>query len=463
MQIRTYLGILLAVLVVVYAFFFTPVNFELLLEQRFFLNSGTSIPVWAALTAVFLAGLLPAAALLAVQSLKRDLSRRRRRRRHREAESLDQRFRRATDFQVDGQWSKAAAELEVLLTDRPEDFATLLAYGEVLRCQGKTREALQVHRRASLLYPRSVALLYQLAEDYEAVGEAQVAREVRNRILRDFVGQGLRALRRRRDLAMAAEKWDEAGRWQDKVEGLLKESGDDRGLERELGVSQGLAYQRGVALLEKDRPVDAVPIFRQLLEGEPHFVPARIMLGEAELLQGDEEAALDEWRQGYQETGSLVFLKRIEDHFIEAEEPARAIETLRSLIAQAEDDLLLRFALGRLYYRLEMHDEALKTLEAVGERLDPSPAYHYLLGRIFQRRGDPQGAMGRYLKCLKRLGVADASFVCRSCEARYGEWHDRCGACGSWSSVDLDSPEERLTAEEMRLAERPVWGGYERE
>lgn len=460
MQIRTYLGILLTVLVVVYVAFLTPLNFELLVEQRFLLNSESSIPVWAALLVVFLAGLLPAVGLVLAQSLRRDLMLRRQRRRHREDESRDQRLRRAADFEADGQWQRAAAELEVLLTDRPEDFATLLAYGEVLRGHGQHEEALAVHRRASLLYPRSVALLYQLAEDYEAAGEGQVAREIRNRLLRDFPDRALRVLRRRRDLALAAGQWAEAGRWHEKVESLVAESGDRPGRERERGTAQGLTYQRGVALLEKDRPAEAAVIFRRLLTEEPRFLPARIMLGEAELLEGDAQAAIDEWRQGYQETTDPVFLKRIEDYFIEAEEPARAIETLRALIAGADDDLLLRFFLGRLYYRLEMHDEASKILAAVGDRLDPSPTYHYLLGRICQRRDDPQGAMARYRKCLQRLGVADTTFVCRSCQASYPEWHDRCAACGSWNSVGLDSREEGLMAEEAGMVERPMWGGY---
>lgn len=463
MQIRTYLGVLLSVLVVVYVSFLAELNFERLVEQRFFLNSDTSIPVWAALLAVFLAGLLPAGGVLVMQSLKRDLSQRRERRRHREVESLDQRFRRAIDFHVDGQWSKAAAELEVLLTDRPEDFPTLLLYGEVLRRQGRTPDALEVHRQASVLYPRSVAVLYQLAEDYDAVGETQVAREIRNRILRDFPGQGLNVLCRRRDLALAVGKWDAAVRWHEKIESLLKETGDTLGLEREQGIQLGLTYQRGVALLEKDRPADAVPIFRKLLEQEPLFIPAWIMLGEAALLQGDDEAALDEWRQGYQRTASPVFLKRIEDHFIESEAPARAIETLRALIAQADNDLIPRFFLGRLYYRLEMHDEAQRVLTAIGDRLDPSPTYHYVLGRIRQRRQDTQGAMSYYLQCLKRLGVTNASFICRSCQTGYPEWRDRCEACGTWNSVDLDLREERLTSEEVGLAERPVWGGTSRD
>ena len=311
-----------------------------------------------------------------------------------------------------------------------------------------------------MLYPRSVSLHYQLAEDYDATGEEQAARETRNRILRDFPDHGLEVMRRDRDRAMAAGQWDEAMRWHDKIGSLLQETGDVAHLEHERSVSSGLDYQRGVALLENDRPADAAPIFRQLLEQEPLFIPAWIMLGEAELLQGNVDAALDEWRRGFKQTHNPVFLQRIEDHYIESEEPAQAIETLRSLIAQTDNDLMLRFFLGRLYYRLEMHDEALKVLEGMGERLDDSPTYHFLLGRIRQRRNDQRGSMARYLTCLKRLGVSSVTYKCRSCGTRYGEWNDRCTACGSWNAVDLDVQDEQMSAEDLGFENLPVWGGY---
>ncbi len=460
MQIKTFIGILLGVLLVVYVAVLTQLNRDFLV-QPFELSSGLSIPLYAALLAVFLAGLLPPATALLVASLKRDLWHRRERRRNREIESLDHRFRRATDFHFDGQLSKAAALLDELLTERPEHFATLLRFGQVLRQQGSTKEALEVHRRASVLYPRSVSLLYQLAEDYDAVGDGQVATEIRNRILRDFPDHGLDVMRRRRDRAMAAGEWDEAMRWHEQIGARLKDSGDAGGLEREQSVSQGLTYQRGVALLERDRPEEAAAIFRELLDKEPLFVPAGIMLGEAELMLDNEEAALDDWRQGFKRTGSPVFLQRIEDYHIEAEAPAQAIETLRSLIAHTENDVLLRFFLGRLYYRLEMHDEALKALEGVGERLDDSPTYHFLLGRIRQRRSDQLGAMARYLTCLKRLGVSSINYSCQVCAKRYGEWHARCVECGSWNAVDLDVREEQLRPEELGVLHLPVWGGYD--
>ncbi len=259
---------------------------------------------------------------------------------------------------------------------------------------------------------------------------------------------------------MAAEAWTEAVRWHEKIDNRLKETGDADGLERESSIFQGLTYQRGVALLENDKPTEAAAIFRELLDREPRFVPAGIMLGEAELILDNEQAALDEWRQGFKRTGSPVFLQRMEDYHIEEEAPAQAIEMLRSLIAQTDNDVLLRFFLGRLYYRLEMHDEALKVLEGIGERLDDSPTYHFLLGRIRQRRSDQLGAMARYLTCLKRFGVSSINFSCQVCGTRYGEWNARCVSCGSWNGIDLDIREEQLRPEDLGVVNLPVWGGY---
>ncbi len=456
MQLRTYLGILLGIIAMVAVAFFTGLNRELL-AQPFKVTEGASIPVYVAILAIFLLGFLPTATILFVQSLERDLAQRRNRRRHREIESVDGRFRRAVDLQADGQLAKASEQFEDVLTERPEHFEALRRYGEVLRDQGRLDEALEVHRRASVLYPQSVALLLELADDYQARAEVEVAGEIRNRILRDFSGHGFSVMRRRRDIALAAENWEEATRWQDRLES--SEGAGNEGSVPEAGVAHGLAYQRGVALLEKDRIEEAGAVFRQLLEQEQRFIPAGIMLGESELLHNDPEAALAAWREGFKNTGSPVYLQRIEDHFIEAEEPVRAIETLRALIASAENDLLLRFFLGRLYYRIEMHDEALKVLEGLGDAMDASPTYHYLLGRIHQRRDHTRRALACYRTCLQRIGVHAAGFRCRACGERFETWLDRCSNCGAWNAVELDVEDEQISAEELGMVLTPVRGG----
>ena len=452
MRVRTFVGILLALVVVVLVSYLSNQNPELLLD-RFQLSSSRSVPLYLALLGVFLLGFLPAVSVLLTQTLKRDLEQRRERRRSREAKSLRGGFRRSVDLAVDGQWSKAGTELESFLIETPEDFGALLRYGEVLRRQGRTEEALEVHRRASVLYPQSVAVLYQLAEDYEANGEAEVARQIRDRILRDFPGCGLRVLRRRRDAALAERNWRRAAREQERIESLLAEGGEELVQEPEQGVRIGLAYQRAVDLLEHERVDEAREGLLDALKGEPTFLPAMILLGEAELVRGDSRAAVEEWQHGFEATGSAVFLQRIEDHYIENEQPLQAIETLHRFMAAAESDLLPRFFLGRLYSRLEMHEEALKTLSELKDRIASSPTYHCLLARIHERRGEMGMALESLYECVREAGAEADEFVCSSCGARTADWRARCHTCGSWNTVDLDFQEDELSA----VPRRPNW------
>ena len=322
------------------------------------------------------------------------------------------------------------------------------------------QEALEVHRRASVLYPHSVAVLYQLAEDYQVLGEVDVARQIRDRVLRDYPGIGLQVLRRRRNAALGAGDWKGASQLQEKIQTLLSDNADADGVERENGVRLGLAYQEAVSLLEGRRVEEARNLLRRLLDDEPRFVPAAIMLGEAELVAGDDAKALAEWRAGYDNTGSPVFLQRIEDHFIENEKPLEAIETLHELIGGGANDLLPRFFLGRLYYRLEMHAEALKALDGLGERIHSSPTYHLLLARIHERRGELSRAVGSYLTSVQEAGITAAEYACGICRGKFSSWQDRCEVCGSWNSVEFDFEEEKISAEELGVRSRPVWAVY---
>jgi len=459
MRPRTVLAILLALVAVVSVSYLSNLNYDLL-TRRFSLSASSSLPVYGVLLGVFLLGFLPAGGVLLAQTLRRDLAVRRGRRESREARSLEGSYRRAVDFQVDGQWGKAASELESLLKGRAESFGALVRYGEVLRHLGRGEEALEVHRKASVLYPQNVSILYQLADDYELLGQHEVSRQIRDRILRDFPGVGVRVLRRRRNAALAQRDWREAARLQERLEALLLEGGDELELERERDVRRGLDYQRGEDLLHKEQPAEARQIFERILEEEPRFIPARILLGETALLADDPVRALTIWQEGFHRTGSPIFLQRIEDHFIEREDPIEAIETLHHLIASSETDLLPRFFLGRLYYRLEMHDEAQKVLSELRERVHPSPTFHFLLARIHERRGEMARAVRELSACVAEAGITTEEYLCQLCRAKYPDWTDRCEACGAWNSVEMDFKEERVSAEELGVQPAPIWAIY---
>jgi len=456
MRVQTLLGILLALITSVVVAFLTQQNTELL-QQRFRLSETGTVPVYTVLIAVFLLGFLPVVTILVMKTLKQDLASRRQRRFEREARSLQGSYRRAVDLQEDEQWSRAAAELEAVLIDQPEEFGTLLRLGEVLRRQDRVEDALDVHRRAGVLYPQSVAVLYQLAEDYRVQGSPEVAREILDRILRDFPGLGLRTLKLRRDEAVSRMDWIAAHRLQQSIEALESENNQPDGGGKEQAIRRGLAFERGVTLLESERFNEAVGAFDEILAGSPDFVPAYIMLGESRSLGGEPSAAVADWLQGWRSTGSPTFLQRIEDHFIEREEPLEAIENLRRIIAESDNDLVPRFFLGKLYARLEMHDEALKVLASIRDRVHESSALLYLMGRLHERRGEQGLASQVFRSSLELANLTTDLYRCEGCGADYDHWLSRCVSCGEWNAIELHFDFEPVGGEALNLRERPVW------
>ena len=106
---------------------------------------------------------------------------------------------------------------------------------------------------------------------------------------------------------------------------------------------------------------------------------------------------------------------------------------------------------------LEMHEEAYRTLRGLEERVRSSQTFHYLMGRIHERRGEAKLALERYRTSLRQAGIRQAEYVCRACGARRADWADRCESCGRWNVVELDFEEERLSPEALGVHERPVW------
>ena len=435
MRLRTFIGILVALSTIVAVAYLTNQNIDLL-GLPFRLAGDFHVPLYAALITVFLLGFLPVVVLLLVQTLKQDLARRRQRRFEREAQSWQASYRRAVDLQADGQWSRAAEELGRVLADQPDDFSTLLRYGKVLRRCGRHEEALEVLRRASVLYPQSTAVLLQLSEVYESRGESDVATQIQERLLRDFPGSGVKVLRHRRDEALARGDWAACRATQDRLDSLLPSASEvtDTG---EVAMRHILKYQEGVTLLDKEKFEDSRQVFLKLIDDHPDSVPARMMLAEVALRSGDAKEALRLWRETYAQTRSAAVLQRIEDHFIEREQPLEAIETLRAIIASADDDLVPRFFLGQLYARLEMHQEAIGVLDKIRSRAQDSPAYLKLLAELRTRMGEKEAASEAFRASIERLGLLDRRYVCAACRSRTGSWDAICQVCGTFGLIDL--------------------------
>jgi lipopolysaccharide biosynthesis regulator YciM len=135
-----------------------------------------------------------------------------------------------------------------------------------------------------------------------------------------------------------------------------------------------------------------------------------------------------------------------------------AIEALKKCIERARrgKGTLPRFYLGKLYFRLEMLDDALSVLSSLEGRATHAPTLHYLLGRIHERRHQYREAALQYRLVIKETKLVQLSYQCRACGEATVEWIDRCPACGEWNSVEVDFREE-ISFEELGLAPAPIY------
>ena len=102
---------------------------------------------------------------------------------------------------------------------------------------------------------------------------------------------------------------------------------------------------------------------------------------------------------------------------------------------RAPDDLALAVALGRVFFELEMLDEAADQFEKVEVRVPGSPVVHALLGAVFERRGETREAFEEYRRALQLGHAFDWPHRCSACGAIGPMWQDRCAQCQRWNTL----------------------------
>jgi lipopolysaccharide biosynthesis regulator YciM len=452
MKIRTFLIIafLLAGLLVVASILVA--NHEVL-SQEIQLWRGLSIKVGYTLLLFFLAG--GATVLLAklFEELGFMIERWRFRKASRKMEEIEEEYSRGLVAVLEGREEEALGHFRAVLERDSRHFNTLLKLGEVLRNQEKYAAAIEYHRKAHHLKDDDTRPLYALVEDYEAKGDMDRARVVLGKII-GINKHSIAAWRKLRSLHMKEAHWEKALEAHQRVEKLSHPADPKNASDRR--VRTGIQYEIAVDKLRAGKPRDAIAVLRRLLKENKQFIPAHVKLGEALCKQDQEAEAIQVWYDGFEATSSPIFLKSLEDHYLQREQPLAAIEALKSCIAKASKDTLARFYLGKLYFRLEMLDDAFTVLASLQERATYAPTLHYLLGRIHERRGNHREASAGYRKVIKETELVQLEYRCRACGETIVEWTERCSGCGEWNTVEVNFREE-LPLEELGLAPAPIY------
>lgn len=316
----------------------------------------------------------------------------------------------------------------------PNHVDTLLRAGISQLRQKNPQEAIRLHLRALSLDPENREVMFSLAADYEEAKRYEDAIKVYKDILSKDA-TNLTALMKLRDLYHALGRWEDLYETQRRlVTYPLPPSEQEVEHRRHVGYM----YEFGRSLLENSDLERAKKIFKGVLKLDRDFIPAYLGLGEVYIEDGKVKEAAELWEKAYKMTSSIILLHRLEDLYLKQGEPEKAIEIYKKAVSWRPQDVTLKFFLAKLYYRLEMIDEAFGVLTSVDwgdkEILD----LHKLLGNIYLRRGSLGLAASEFKKALGFRKQIIVPYVCFNCQHLTTEWSGRCPNCGKWNTLGVN-------------------------
>ena len=336
--------------------------------------------------------------------------------------------------------SEAISLLQKALMLDPNHPRALLSLGKIFRREKNYNEAIRLHRKARFLEEGNLEILFSLARDLEDAKRFDETIQVLNDVLK-FDGTNPTALYRIRDIHVRNGKWPEAHAVQER---LLKAGLPEPDVRAETQVMAGLKYELGRQYMDRGDRDQARRYFKDAIKLDKGFLPARIGFGELLIREGKLKEAAESWEKTYLKTGNPLFLQRLEDLYLEMGEPGEMLRIYQDALARKNNDPALKpalkLALGKLYYRLEMIDDASDLLSTLEGIQDPTGDLQKIMASLYIRKGDTEAALMALQETLSKPRIGAALLLCAACHYETREWSGRCPACGRWNTLALTAP-----------------------
>ncbi|NGZ87765.1 lipopolysaccharide assembly protein LapB [Duganella aceris] len=355
-----------------------------------------------------------------------------------ESRTLPRGYFKGLNFLLNEQPDKAIdAFIEIVRLD-PETADMHFALGNLFRRRGETERAIRVHQnllsRPDLPQEQKEHAQYELGMDYLKAGLLDRAEETFNSM---FSGQyAVQARRALLEIFQREKEWPRA------IEAAigLQESGAGS---RQKEIAQFYCELAQDALVHM-HPEDALPLLEKSLQADRVNVRATMLTGDAQLAQGNVEAALMTWRRVEQISVPHVALvaARMMDGYRKVGRPQEGVNLLQSYLEQASSIDLLEVVYKAV---MELHGvEAAK--ELVVNELRRTPTLMGLDKLLEARLIDAPAAVVSELSLVKNLvhGYTQklARYQCGQCGFKARQFYWQCPGCSRWESYPPRRTEE---------------------
>jgi lipopolysaccharide biosynthesis regulator YciM len=346
----------------------------------------------------------------------------------------------------------AVGLFQKILLLNPNHAGALLRLGNLYRVQGNVSEAIRLHRKARNLEEANMEILLALVRDLEEAKRLDEAVQLLQE-MRRLQGNSLTVLIQLRDLFVKLARWEEAHDVQEKILQCALPPGE---LKNEQSWLEGIKYEIGRQLIETGERDRARRYFRGAIKLNRNFIPAYIGLGEISVDEDKIKDASEIWEKAFELTANIILLHRLEDLYLELGQPEKILQLYRQVIQRDPENLVLRFYLGKLCYRLEMVDEAFEILSDLDPGDEKMPDLHKLLGNLHLRRGETEAAVDSFKKALNLKKRVLVPYYCPQCDYHTAQWSGRCPRCGRWNSFEASPIMGEWTPSRITAKAEPV-------
>lgn len=328
----------------------------------------------------------------------------------------------------------AKSALEGILAEEPEHINALLRLGDIASAEEDFQKANTYYQKAKMINHRNLETLFALENLMERTSKLSDALTYLEDIL-EIDDENLTAMYRKRSLYERQGRWDELVYLQ---KSILKNEHTEKNKKKEQQNLVGYEYEYGRYSLENKQLEKAKKAFKTVVRMEKDFIPATLGLAEVMLREGETEEAVNLLEKTYEGSSSLIVLARLEDLILSLGEPSRLIRIYKNSISKNPNDAVTKFFLGKLFYRLEMIDDAFETLTSIDTGGSSYPELHLLLGNIYIRKNQFEKAVREFKKVVDLKRSLRLPYCCNNCGFRSEEWSGRCPDCNQWNTFQFN-------------------------
>ncbi|MDI6801019.1 MAG: tetratricopeptide repeat protein [Thermodesulfovibrionales bacterium] len=379
-------------------------------------------------------GALIVLSLFCVRDMKRTIDSLQYQKRQKRGTKIQESYSKALNAILGNKEEDAKEALNDILKEDPEHIEALLRFGDIYLKTGDNKTAFNYYKKARDINPLNLQVLLSL----EAVlGNMQMyddALKYAEDIL-DLDSENLTALYRKRSILERIGKWDDLLSIQKNIIKLVHSESDKQKEERRLF---GYKYEYARTSMENREIEKAEKAFRTILKMDNGFIPAHLGLAEVILIKGDIEEAINLLEKAFEQLNSIIILARFEDLLIGVGEPGRLIRFYKNAVAKKPQDNGLRFLLGKLYYRLEMVDDAMEILNSIDTGAFSTIELYGLKGTLYWKRNQIPKALEEFKKACDIKQALRIPYCCSNCGFESVEWSGRCAQCKEWNTYRLD-------------------------